>query len=170
MKINETNVKTFLKQKKITGVLMKEMLSDILSNEKINFKNAILYCLFYKINIVFINHEKRIYFTIHSSDSNDTMNLYIEFSLKSQPQSSSNKIKDYKYLILTDEDKIKQTKSYYNIENVSKPLLSISSYKVEQLKEIASCLNLTIENSDQSTKIKKNDLYTLIDEHLKEII
>jgi hypothetical protein len=167
MKLNDSIVKPFLKQNKITGILMKEMLSGILSNEPIDFKNAILYCLFYKINITFISHEKRLSFIIKSSDSIDTNNLYIEISLKTQIQSSPNKMKEYKYIILTDEDKIKEATSYYNIENISKPLLSSSSYKVDQLKEIARSLNIDIK---EMTKIKKNELYNLIDEYLKEII
>jgi energy-converting hydrogenase A subunit M len=76
-------------------------------------------------------------------------------------------MKEYKYIILTDEDKIKEATSYYNIENISKPLLSSSSYKVDQLKEIARSLNIDIK---EMTKIKKNELYNLIDEYLKEII
>ena len=80
LSLKTTTIKTFMKQNKITGVSMKEMLSGILSNQSVSFKDVSLYCLFYKINITFVNDEKRMYFKVEGEPESGE-NVYIDFLL-----------------------------------------------------------------------------------------
>jgi len=180
LKTNE--IKAFMKENKITGVSMKEMLSGILSNEPVNFKNVSLYCLFYKINITFVNNDKRIYLEVKSF-LNEYNNVYIEFYLKSPhdislPAKNQSAcippkvlIKTYKYIVITnnfEKQKIMtKIEEYYKLESVTKPIGGISLYKVEDLKIILEKLNINLNND---SKLKKNELYNMIDEKIKEII
>jgi len=176
IKVNDISIKPFLKKNKITGISLKTMLSGVLSNEPVDFKNIILYCYFYKINMTFVNFDKRVYFTVCGNEEdggNDTCMYYIEFSLKtSTPETNTsatpNIVKKYKYSILTDEDKIKQSKSYFGIDNVDKPISAMTSYKICELTEIAQQLGL-LNGKDGDVKMKKNNLYKLITEYFTTI-
>ena len=53
----------------------------------------------------------------------------------------------------------------YKIDNITKPIYSITKYKLDELKEIATILHLEYDN-----KYKKNNIYELIKEHLNNII
>jgi hypothetical protein len=214
----ESTMKSFLKKNKITGVSLKTMMSGVLSNEPIDFKNIILYCYFYKVNVRFVNFDKRVYFTvIGNEDENDCKNdanmCYIEFSLKTPHNTPEEKqktlplVKKYKYFILhrctpenpvicretkvspttpsfinwltvvrpgdsfilTDEEKIKQSKTYFNIENAEKPLNAMTAYKICELNTIAQQLGL-LEGKEDGVKLKKNDVYALISDYFKEIL
>jgi hypothetical protein len=52
-------------------------------------------------------------------------------------------------------------KSYYNIENIEKPIKAFSSYNLDDLTTIASKLNITIYD-EHGKKKKKQDLYETI--------
>jgi hypothetical protein len=183
----ESTMKLFLKKNKITGVSLKTMMSGVLSNEPVDFKNIVLYCYFYKVNVTFVNFEKRVCFTFlgneeESESKNDASVYYIEFSLKTQPpqqtpnstppqekQQTPPLVKKYKYSILTDEEKIKQSKTHFNIENVDKPLNAMTAYKICELNTIAQQLGL-LNGKEEGVKMKKNDVYTLISDYFKEIL
>jgi hypothetical protein len=110
---------------------------------------------------------------------------YIEFSLKTPsthsvasntPHTTTNHPpspagdKKYKYSILTDQEKIKQSKTYFNIENVEKPLNAMASYKINELTAIAEQLGLLVGDKETGNKLKKNDLYKLINDFFKEFL
>lgn len=178
--LKTTIIKTFMKQNKITGISMKEMLSGILSNQSVSFKDVSIYCLFYKINITFVNHEKRMYFKVDGEPYTGN-NIYIEFSVIPPRLTPNNKVppipqstfvvKTYKYMVITNDNDIEaqivRIKDYYKLESSLKPVGAISSYKVEDLKTIAEQLNISI---DSDSKIKKNELYNIIDEKIKEVV
>jgi len=181
LKLNETSIKPFLKKNKITGVSMKMIMSGILSNEPVDFKCVILYCYYYKINITFVYSDKHVYFTVvgnEEEDQNNSNMYYIEFSLppphihhtqSNHPPAAADK--KYKYSILTDEEKIKQSKTYFYIENVEKPINAMASYKINELSAIAEELGLSVGGDKETgNKMKKNDLYKLINDFFKEFM
>ena len=192
LKVNDTSIKPFLKKNKITGVSMKMIMSGILSNEPVDFKNVILYCYYYRINVAFVYSDKHVYFTVVGNEEEvqkedqtevqkDNNMHYIEFSLKipSTHSAASNTPhtapapagdKKYKYSILTDQEKIKQSKTYFNIENVEKPLNAMASYKINELTAIAEQLGLLDGDKETGNKLKKNDLYKLINDFFKEFL
>ena len=183
LKVNDTSIKPFLKKNKITGVSMKMIMSEILSNEPVDFKSVILYCYYYKINMAFVYSDKHVYFTVvgNEDENQPESNMYyIEFSLKTsstQPATSNHPPADavgnkkYKYSILTDEEKIKQSKTYFNIENVERPLNAMASYKINELAAIAEQIGLLVGGDKETgNKLKKNDLYKLINDFFKEFL
>lgn len=174
IKSNETAMKPFLKKNKITGVSLKVMMSGVLSNEPVDFKNVILYCYFYKIRVTFVNFDKRVYFTVVGDEeegegSNETVMHYIEFSLKTTQNTAPPLVKKYKYFILTDEERIKQSNTHFKIENMEKPLNAMTTYKICELNAIAQQLGL-LNGKEEGVKMKKNDVYTLIFDYFKEIL
>jgi hypothetical protein len=179
IKTNDAIVKPFIKKYKISGVSLKEILSEILSNEPMNFKTLPLYCLYYKINIAFVFFHKNVYYHFKIENA-EYETIYIDVSLKTQGSSSAiSSIKKYRYLIITDENKITQIKGFYQIDNINKPLLTVSNYKVDDLKEIIQKLKINIENKQGNgensgeekgnSKLKKGDIYAIIVEYFKEI-
>jgi len=169
--LKTTYIKSFMKQNKITGISMKEMLSGILSNDPVTFKDVSLYCLFYKTNITFVNHDKRMYFKVEGGENEENNDIYIELYLKTQQRDPPAPVKTYKYIVITDKQVVvatmAQMEKYYKLESLSKPLGPLSGYKVEDLKTIVEQLNIKI---DGDSKIKKNDLYNMIDERIKEVV
>ena len=172
-------IKIFMKLNKMSGVSIKELLSGILSNQPITFKDISIYCFFYKINITFINREKRMYFVVEGKTEEQTSSgtgIYIEFSIlppRPSPHlpTATVAVKNYKYTLITEDalprKQTELTEQYYKLENLTKPFGAISSYKVEELKAIAEKLNIVI---DTDSKVKKNDLYNMIDEKIKEVV
>lgn len=57
--------------------------------------------------------------------------------------------------------------NYYEVANIDKPFKSVSSYKVADLKDICDKLEvLTLEDKNGTKKLKKNDYYMRIMEHI----
>ncbi len=59
---------------------------------------------------------------------------------------------------IADEELQKILNSYYNIENIDKPLKAFSNYKLDDLVSIAEKLNINIYD-EHSKKKKKQELY-----------
>jgi tRNA U34 2-thiouridine synthase MnmA/TrmU len=74
----------------------------------------------------------------------------------------------YSIFIGTDDEKSQKYEEYkqqlWQIENLTKPLRGISSYKVKELREICTKLQLNISNG--KTLKKKSILYQMIRECL----
>jgi hypothetical protein len=119
-----------------------------LANEfKIDLKTLLTLCVIENINVFFIN--KKTYYELKTNDSNDI------FVIKK----FDNDKFGYK-LVLSDSQELETYKSsLFKIDNIDKPIKSISSYKVSELIEY--CNKLVIETVNKETgKIKsKKDLY-----------
>lgn len=117
-------------------------------DEHINLFTLSCLCNFFDINIMFVNEN--VYCILNHNNINN--NVY-----------GINKNKDI-YNIKNDKlEFIKE--NYYKIDNITKPIYSITKYKLDELKEIATILHLEYDN-----KYKKNNIYELIKEHLNNII
>jgi hypothetical protein len=198
LKCNEINVKKTLKQNKITMVAFKEMISDVLSNNPMDFKNIWVMCIYYDFSICFINHTKQIYFcrelgnhqTVHNEtdDKNenecnknntmidDKLMYFIEFNKNTKPNKNCNNAFVFALCNLNNFDDNKSTTNemqkqkqyfekikdkYVKIENIEKPLKSLSNYKTNELKQMANTLE--IPNND---KIKKQELFEKITQYI----
>ena len=119
-----------------------------LANEfKIDLKTLLTLCVIENINIFFIN--KKTYYELTTNDSNDIFVI-------------QNFDKDkFGYRLLSSDSQELETykSSLLKIENIDKPIKSISSYKVSELLEY--CNKLVIETVNKETgKIKsKKELY-----------
>lgn len=123
--------------------------SNLANDNNINIKTVITLCSIENINLIFIS--RKTYFELLM---NDTSDVYIISEIELQ----SKYMKKYGFEIATSErlDEIRNT--LYKIETIDKPIKSLSSYKVQDLINIAN--KLAIEtNKDTGKQKTKNELY-----------
>lgn len=122
--------------------------NDLVNENKITLKTLNCLALLYNLNIIYI--KKRTIFIMNYS--NDKL-----INCKNIIEENNNEIN-----IITLSDILIQEllDTYYNIENINKPLNAISYYKLNDLIKISKKLNL-----DYTNKLKKN-LYTEISNYI----
>lgn len=122
-----------------------------LANESIlNIKTFLTLCVLENINVLLINNK--CYYELFN---NDLDNIYII--------SISNKYNKrfYGYKVVTRNDIEGLTSSLFKLDNIDKPIKSMSAYKINELIDI--CNKLSIETKHMNGKNKsKNDLYELL--------
>ena len=127
--------KAILKQYKLTKNAVEQ---NLLYDNEIQYGSFFYLCLYYKQNVIII--KDRIYYECIGDPSNTDIimlkKINHHYAIYSKPE------KDYAL-------------KYYKIENVNKPLLSITSYKLEVLQGMCKKLKLEVDG-------KKKDLYERI--------
>ena len=121
---------------------------NLLNQDKLDINTFLTLCVIENFNILFI--KKRCYFELLM---NDTTDLHIIYLLE------NNKYGFEKNSIMNSEAK---KTNLFKLDNIEKPIKSISSYKVTELTEI--CLKLGIETINKNTNKSKSkkDLYESI--------
>jgi hypothetical protein len=146
------NNKQQLKSKKIKNI--KEDVEDELANKQIiGMKTFIALCIAHNINIVYIH--KRKCFEIVFDDQSPT---YVVHCINNSDSSA------YKYCYeqnVSKEQLEKYRTEYFNWESFDKPLKAMSSYKLDELLELATKMGLSENGMDLSKKTKK-DLYEML--------
>jgi len=122
--------------------------NDLVNEDKITLKTLNCLALIYKLNIIYI--KKRVIFIMnYSSEKLINCKNIIEVNKD-----------DINLLNLSSETIQEILDTYYNIDNINKPINAISYYKLEDLIKISKKLNLELVN-----KQKKN-LYTEISNYI----
>jgi len=133
---------------KITNISFQEIMSDLIgySKNNINYNMVYAFIAHYKYNIILLNKEKKSFFHFKNSVTENATHLielkkgkYFNISVENM---NDNDIND----IYT---------AYTELHHFDKAMKSMSSYKMEQLRELASRLNI-------DTTLKKQDLYNEI--------
>ena len=119
--------------------------SDLLNENKISLKTLTALCILYKINLIYTINNK--YYEIN----NDSLD-------RKEPTFLISNINGKDSLLLIEKDLDYYRNNFYCIENINKPLKSISSYTVKELHVIAKKLQINFEVKN------KNELYQLISE------
>jgi hypothetical protein len=134
------NYKDKLKSYKISFVDAQE---DLVNNPIISTIGLQLLCMIYNMNILYV--KNRIYYEIYN-DYSKPLNVIINIDghVYIPDNINENKINEYK-------------NNYFKIENIYKPINSISSYSLVELQDIAIKLNIPIELDKK--KLLKKDLY-----------
>lgn len=133
---------------KVTNVLIQEILSDLMVNNKTSLNTLIAMVCFYK---------RRVYIA-------STKNTYLQFI-------PENTLELDPILIYMNEDgnygvhdgSMPPMDSYYLLEHYNKPLKAVSSYKTGELHEIAMNLRL---NEAEYLGLKKPELYEMLSRKL----
>lgn len=146
------NNKQQLKSKKIKNI--KEDVEDELANKQtIGMKTFIALCIAHNINIMYIH--KRKCFEIVFDDQSPT---YVVHCINNADSSA------YKYCyeqnVTKEQLEIYRTE-YFNWDSFDKPLKAMSSYKLDELIELAKKMGLSENGIDLSKKTKK-DLYEML--------
>jgi hypothetical protein len=126
------------------------MISELLVNKKITLSVVILFVLFYDIDILVV--YKKTYMEFSSLDSNDSKSVVILYK---------NDDGSYEIDLDTTDEKIANiVDNYLKMESEQKSLKGISSYKMDELKEIYS--KITGEDYVSVPKQNKIDIYNTI--------
>jgi len=136
---NDPNFKNFLKLYKLKLI---DIENEIINSEKISKKTLLSLCFYYKLNIIVI--ENNIYYKccLGAGDLHDTQYLQsVNIIL----------LKNKCYNLLTDKNKNEEyLKSKLEAHNLNKPIKAISGYKVDELKTIATLLDVSIDKKNKS--------------------
>jgi len=149
--------KQLIKAKKIAPLTHIE---NCLANEtKIDIKTFLALCVINNLNMMYIH--KTTYFLLNLDEVEDSDFNYESFHIIKR---MDDPIKYGIYLNETDKvDKIKDYMSmHYNIENMSKPMKALSSYKVSELVDIAKKLGIETLNKTTNKQKNKNEIYELL--------
>ena len=156
-KLKENRI--LLKNQKIKRLLVED---DLVNNNKITLKTFECLCLIYNINVILFKNDKLYTIFSHNSVSeNDIKNIVIDnFNLIELTY--QNNYNNFDVSIL---DNINQTDLHeklsllYFVNNLDKPIKSITNYKLNDLSNIALKLNIDTKNLVKPTK---QILYNLI--------
>jgi hypothetical protein len=142
------------KEKQLLKIYKFASLSNIenqLANEfKIDLNTFFILCVIENINILYIN--KKTYFELLM---NDTHEIFII-------KNFDNEKFGYKVLSINDTELKNYRDTLLKIDNIDKPLKSLSSYKVQELLEFANKLAIETTNIKNGKKKTKNELYESI--------
>ncbi len=127
--------KDILKQYKLTKMVIEQ---NLLYDTHITYASFLYLCMYYKKNIVLI--DGRVYYECIGNPADTQITML--------------KKKNHHYVIYNKPEK-DYALHYYKIDNVSKRLLSISSYKLVDLQDMCKKLKLELDG-------KKKDLYERI--------
>lgn len=142
------NNPNFLKNinQKMTKARTQEIISEIMINNKVTLNVLPAFALYYKVRIMILK-ENRIYLNISSEDNYETTILM-----------SKTTDHDYNIDICVNDSKIQKIiENCYCLYSHEKPLKAISNFKMDELIELASKMDV-----DTSQKIPKNELYGMV--------
>ena len=152
------NQKNILKDFKIQKGLVED---DLTNNEKISFKTFHALCVLYLVNVILIR-DNNTYCILCTNNDEKVINLQNYNLLKITNVKMSSGFNNFDIELgnstFTEEELQKILKSYYNIENIDKPLKAFSNYKLDDLVNIAEQLNINIYD-EHTKKKKKQELY-----------
>ena len=150
--------KNILKDFKIQKGLVED---DLTNNEKISFKTFHALCVLYLVNVILIR-DNNTYCILCTNNDEKVINLQNYNLLKITNVKMSSGFNNFDIELgnstFTEEELQKILKSYYNIENIDKPLKAFSNYKLDDLVNIAEQLNINIYD-EHTKKKKKQELY-----------
>jgi hypothetical protein len=125
--------------------------NNLVNDNKINISTFLTLCVVENINVMFI--RRKTYYELFMNDSNDVYIVNL----------SENDKYGFELIQKNACDKIRD--SFFRIDNIDKPLKSITYYKVNELIEI--CKKLLIDFNKETGKNKsKSELYESIIPHL----
>jgi hypothetical protein len=140
---------------KITKVAIQEILSELLTSQKdTSMQCFIAMLIYYKINAILVNSTKEFMIEFISNKDSELPTYILNkdgknYSINIEPVSKE-QIENMKETMIC-------------LENYSKPLKSVSSYKTSDLTQLAKKLGVY----DETEKLKKPELYEKITEYMK---
>jgi hypothetical protein len=134
--------KQIIKQYKLTTLTNIE--NNLANEEKINVNTFLTLCVIENINVLFV--KKNTYYELTVNDSKDIFIVYFLNNGKFGYEQNLNKVNDIRT-------------SLYKLDNIDKPIKSITYYKVNDLIDICNKLSIEIINKETNKSKSKKDLY-----------
>lgn len=138
------NNKAILKKYKFDTLTNIE--NNLVNDKCINLSTFFSLCCIENINVVLINEKKKFYYELKIYDDEIVYEIYDLFDIKKYGL-HTNQLNKSEY-------NIEYRENYYKVENLDKPIKSLSFYKVEDL--ISICNKLKINTIDDNTNKLKN--------------
>jgi len=126
--------------------------NDLVNENKIDAKTFLTLCVLENMNVVFI--KRKTYYELSVNDNDEYFVVQFIHADKFGFQ-QMNKIETEKY-----------KKDLFQIENIDKPIKSITYYKVEDLINICTKLGIEFTNTSNGKKKPKKELYENIVQQL----
>lgn len=121
--------------------------NNLANDNYLDIKTFLTLCAIENLNILFV--KNKTYYELLMNDSNE---LHIVYYLQNDK---------YGYEInATNAEQIKST--YYKLDNIDKPIKSMSGYKISELIEICQKLAIDTINKETNKSKCKKDLYEAI--------
>jgi hypothetical protein len=146
------SLKNELKQ---MGLKKNDISAELTNNTCISIKSLLVLCHIYKIKLLYVKNN---YYYLSEPDNTGEEKYPLKCILHEN---------DKIYIKDIDDNKDEQDKmllyyheNYWKIENINKPIKSISSYSLLELQDICKKIKLPIEYN--SKKLLKKDLYESI--------
>ena len=119
--------------------------NQLVNENKIDISTFLTLCVLENLNVVYL--KKKTYYELLMNDGNDihvvNFNDYGKFC--------------YKLSLNNDVNNIRTT--LFKIDNIEKPVKALSAYKLSELVEYCSKLDISVINEKTSKKKNKNELY-----------
>jgi len=134
-----------------------DTISNIESNlgidKYINIKTFLVLCSVSNINIIYIHNKT--YYELLMNDSNK---IYIINQIQNENKYNCK----YGYELASENSLNNIKNTLFKIENINKPIKSITFYKILDLINICKKLEIEIINKDTNKNKSKNELYEII--------
>lgn len=127
--------------------------SNLANDMEINIKTVLALCAIHNINVIYV--RKRTYYELLMNDTSDT------YIIKQIPSNTKYNFV-YGFEKTTSEKLQEIHTTLYKLGNVDKPIKSISSYKSQDIIDIANKLEIEIINNLTGKTKTKKDLYEAI--------
>lgn len=124
--------------------------SNLVNDKYLNLPSFLTLCAIENINVLYLNKTKKTYFEFVIDETKDK---YIIYSYDEKYE------KKYGFELNKDNKDIKIKENNYKIENIKKPIKSITSYTIKELNDIAQKLGIDLLNKDTNKNKLKKDLY-----------
>ena len=121
--------------------------NQLANDYKIDLKTLLTLCVVENLNVFYIN--KRTYYELLMNDSDKifVINCF------------DNERFGYKTILKNDIELQKYKDTLFKIDNIEKPIKSITSYKVQELIDYCNKLVIDITNKETGKTKSKKDLY-----------
>jgi hypothetical protein len=127
--------------------------SNLANDDYITIKTVLTLCAIEKINVIFVKNK-----TYYELLMNDNEPIYIIREI----QSINNYVKKYGFEVSTNFIIEEIRNNFYKLDNLNKPIKSLSSYKLQDLIEMSNKLAIELINKENGKNKTKNELYESI--------
>jgi len=145
--------------------------SQLLNESRIDIKTFLILCVFEKLNVLYLH--KKTYFLLDFNGTQLDENQESGTNTTPDEYSSMHVLKrmdePLKYGVFENEISENITNyanTFYKIENLSKPIKAISSYKVNELLDIAKKFDINTVNNATKKQKTKQEIYECIVQQL----
>ena len=127
--------------------------NQLANEQRIDMNTFLTLCVLENLNVFYISKN-----TYHELLMNDTSVIHL---IKKGFSNSNKYVANFGYKIENKESEeiTKYKNEFYQIDNIDKPIKSISSYKVQELIDFCSKLSIQTVNNETKKQKNKNDLY-----------